>query len=323
LSSNIIDYLRVGSKGARQDINKILAELQDLNAQDPEDAALQERIGLWDSRRLKTSSLELAGAANQISNAGPRRRRTDEFTMEMPTTCQSFPNTVTENGTFTFPAGVEDQGVKYGGRGEFGGTNEYISLSNSVGSDMDLERTSAFSIAAWFKAPTISVIPSIVTKSVGFGDELGYKFYTGSTGRLAFKLSNGSASIAISISTPEVDDSLWNSVVATYSGNSNRSGMKMYINKTLEVTGTALALTGTTINTEATGIGATGAGLNKLTGQLAHVILIKEELTQTWINNYHDFGHYDFSAGNMIFHAPFVGNGEVFGEATTPYCVTS
>jgi len=323
LSSNIIDYLRVGSKGARQDINKILAELQDLNAQDPEDAALQERIALWDSRRKKTSTIQVSGAATQISNAGPRDRRTDEFTMEMPTICQSFPNIVTENGTLTFPAGVEDQGTKYGGRGEFGGTNEYISLSNSVGSDMDLERTSAFSFASWFKAPAIAAITSIVTKSVGFGDELGYKFYTGSTGRLAFKLSNGSASIAVSVSTPEVDNSLWNSVIGTYSGNSNRSGMKLYINKTLEVTGTALALTGTIINTEATGIGATGAGLNKLNGQLAHTILIKEEVNQAWVNAYHDDGHFDFSLGNLIFHTPFVGDAEVFSEATSNYCVSS
>jgi len=323
LSSNIIDFVRAGSKTTRQDINKILAELQDLNAEDPEDAALQERIALWDSRRIKKSTIELAGAANQISNAGPRDRRTDEFTMEMPTTCQSFPNTVTENGTFTFPAGVEDQGVKYGGRGELGGTSEYISISNVVGSDMDLERTSAFSIATWFKASTITVIPSIVTKSVGFADELGYKFYTGSTGRLAFKLSNGSASIAISVSTPEIDDDLWHTAVGTYDGTSNRLGMRLYIDKTLEVTGTSLALTGTIINTESTGIGATGAGSNKLNGQLAHTILIKEELTQAWINAYHDNGHYDFSAGNLIFHTPMVGNAEVLSEATSGYCVSS
>jgi len=328
LSSNIIDYVRAGSKGTRQDINKILAELQDLNAEDPEDAALQERIALWDSKRLKTSSLQVAGPANQISNAGPRQRRTEEYTYEVPTTCDSWPYAPVSNGTFTFPN--KELETIFGGGAGFGGTNEYVSIPNVVATDLNFEHTDAFSIACFFRATTpVTVIPSIVTKSVGFGTEIGWKFYTGSTGRLAFKLADGTNQFFVSVSTPEVDDGLWNSCVATFSGNSNQNGMKLYINKTLEVTGGASAISSTIVNTEATGIGATGAGANKLDGQLAHVIVIKEEVTQAWIDAYHGAlvngtraGHFDFSGGNLVFFAPFVGDTIVLGEGVSGFCAT-
>jgi len=34
-------------------------------------------------------------------------------------------------------------------------------------------------------------------------------------------------------------------------------------------------------------------------------------------------GHFDFSGGNLVFFIPFVGDAEVFGEATSNYCVSS
>jgi len=241
--------------------------------------------------------------------------------MEMPTSCQSFPNVVTTTGSLVFDASTGF--TKYGGGGRFDGSNDFIDLSNIVGSDLDLVKADAFSIGCWIKAPTMSTLPSILTKATGFANEAGYKFYTGSTGRLAFKLSDGTGSLAISVSTPEVDDDVWNSVFATYDGSGNQNGMKLYINKTLEITGGSATISGDITNTETTTIGADSGGTSKLDASLAWLVIIKEELTQSWINAYHDNGHLDFSGGNLIFFVPFVGDAEVFSEATSNYCVSS
>ena len=61
---------------------------------------------------------------------------------------------------------------------------------------------------------------------------------------------------------------------------------------------------------------------NKLTGSLAWTMILKEEVNSTWVTNF-NAGHFDFSAGGLIFFIPFVGDATVFGEATSNYCVSS
>jgi len=323
LSSNIIDFVRAGSKGSRQDINKILAELQDLNAEDPEDAALQERIALWDSRRKKISTIELAGSANQISNAGPRNRSNQEVTHEMPTTCKSFPWTVTNpDNPQLYKHHSAD--TKFAGQVSFPGGSRIV-ISHVANSETDLEHTNAFSIAFFMRATVAasSETRGLFTKS---SDEpitnIGYKVYQDTDDTVAFALDDGTNEFKINSSTTMLGD-VWRGVVCTYSGNSNRSGMKIYIGGSLETTGTASAITSTIKNTLSNVIGW-NANQNSLayTNQLSWLQFIPSEVNSTWVTNF-ETGHFDFSTGVILF-APFIGNDStVSGEGTTPYCVSS
>jgi len=324
LSSNIIDFVRAGSKGTRQDINKILAELQDLNAEDPEDAALQERIALWDSRRKKTSSIEVAGAASQISAAGPRHRRTEEVTMQMPTACQSFPHTVTDFNVFEFPASIGE--TKFGGACIFDGlgSGTHTQINHIAASDLDLERTDSFSIATFVKRGNVAVPDAILYKKDShFVATIGWFFGLTLSGEIRFGMSDGTNQIE-NLSSSDQDDDLWHSAVSTYDGTSNVTGMNMYIDGTLDNNSTVGTTVSTTIkNTVVTSIGApSNPATFLLGGELAWLMIFKEELTSTWVTEF-NAGHFDFSGGNLIFMAPYVGESKVFGEANTPYCVSS
>jgi len=229
LSSNIIDYVRVKQNSNRQDINKILQELLDLNAQDPEDAALQERIALSDGIRKRISTLIEATGADIFEDSGPRDRRSEAITMDYPLTCQTFPHVVTENGTITFAAGVEDSGTRFGGRGTFGGTNEYITLSHIASSDLDLERTDAHSIAFWFKRPNDTSLDGLFGNRSAFGaTDIGISISLSTTGQIVYNICDGTTELQV-VSAADLDDDLWHSVVCTYDGSSNRTGMNVYI----------------------------------------------------------------------------------------------
>jgi len=282
LSSNIIDYLRIGPHTNRQDINKILADLQDLNAQDPEDAALQERVALWDSRRKKTSSIGKSGAVDQ-SISHTRDRRTEEVTMQMPTSCETFPFIDTLNGAPTFPAGVENGGTKFGGRGTFDGSSDYITIANIVGSNLDLERTDSFSIAFCFKRADAGGNELIFAKRDNIDNAaVGYSILINTTGRITFDICDGTNEIKVQ-SSLDKDDDAWHTCVVTYGGASTNTDMNMYIDGSLDngiQNGTTLA--STIINTLVNAIGAESDGGRKLVGSLAWVMILKEEVNSTW-----------------------------------------
>ena len=75
-------------------------------------------------------------------------------------------------------------------------------------------------------------------------------------------------------------------------------------------------------NTDALTIGAESDGGVPFTGSLAWVMILKEKVNTAWASNYNN-GHFDFSGGNLILYVPFIDEETVFGEATTPFCVSS
>jgi len=320
LSSNIIDYIRAGPKTTRQDINKILAELQDINAQDPEDAALQKRIALWDGGRKRTSSVGKSGAADQ-SKSFTRDRRTEEVTMEMPTTCDSSTLTLTEaaSGT-TFSATSSNGGTKYGGRGESDATG-YFTIAN----DALLNVTDALTVATFFFLPSAGAASARIllrhgtTFSTNDGS-WGMEISGAEKLRWKMRTDDGGGSTE-TLASSAISTGAWHSHIGTYLASSNR--MRQYVDGTK--IGGDLTTAGTLV-THANNLGiiASGDGTDKLESGmgLAWVMVLNEEVDQTWVTNYHA-GHFDFSGGNMIFFLPFVGNAELFTEATTNYCVSS
>ena len=181
-------------------------------------------------------------------------------------------NNGTLTGTSKFVQGIfnDDKAFSFNG-------SSRINLANE--GNFDYTQTDPFSVSFWIKLPAVSALTSIVVKSTGNGTESGWKVFTGTTGRLAFRIANGSATFSVSVSLPEIDDDLWHFCVCTYAGLSNQDGMKIYIDNILENTGTTSTITGTVTNDETVALGAHSDGGEELTGLMDDPRIYSKELT--------------------------------------------
>jgi len=152
---------------------------------------------------------------------------------------------------------------------DFDGSS-FIRLANE--SNFDFDRTDEFSIAFWIKQ-SAGGVP--IAKNAG-SSSAGYQvILSGST--FIFRISD-SARNTFDIST-SYTSGVFEHFVLTYDGSSDRSGMKIYKNGSLVVTGTASAISNTILNNDVFGIGARSNGANKLTGQMDDVRIFDLELT--------------------------------------------
>jgi len=141
-----------------------------------------------------------------------------------------------------------------------------IALANESNFDRDINQP--FSIAFWVKS---TVIPSatdiFISKGAAVGSAGYFIAYGLTTGDVQFRIVAGATTHAISSTTP-MDDGIFHHVVATFSGNSNRSDMKIYIDGILETTGTAQAMSGSSLNNDAFTIGAESDGGRVVAGDV-------------------------------------------------------
>jgi len=151
-------------------------------------------------------------------------------------------------------------------------------INMAVEGPFDFDIADAFSVGFSIRAPTITALVGLIVKSLGFVNEIGWKVITGSTGRLAFRVANGSASWIISISVPEIDDNKWHQVLCTKGAVANRDQMKIYFDGVLVGTGTSLAITGSLLNNETVAIGALSGGGDEFTGKIKDVKIWDTEL---------------------------------------------
>jgi hypothetical protein len=114
---------------------------------------------------------------------------------------------------------------------EFDGVNEYIDCSDN--SYLSFERNQTYTLSAWVK--TNSANGSILSKMNASGNFRGYDLYCKSDGVIRAHLihSLNSNEIIVDGST-QIDDGEWHFVVITYNGSSIASGVKIYVDGTLE-----------------------------------------------------------------------------------------
>jgi len=316
--SDISNWVRRTGNSDRDDINKLLGLITPVAFQEPEDAALQERIVVTPATRRRTQTVLTDNF--DITKAETKDTRDEEITFQMPSICESYPFVHTTNGSPTFPA--TSGSTKYGGGMVTDGVSDYISVAHITGSDMDFEHNQVFSMAFFIKTTASGVNEAAVWKGASFGGGgSGYGCFLAASNKMQFRLlSAGAFPNVITAST--INDGLYHSIVATFSGNSNRSGMKIYLDGSLSNTGTATTIVDSIKNTDGLGIGATGTGGSPLPCTIAWVSIFKEELSATWASNF-DAGHLDLSGGNLVTMIPFVGDESEAPEATSTFCVSS
>lgn len=307
MSSNIQNFVRTTANTNRKDINKILEALQDLFAAPIEDEAAHERIAKRKHVKRLTES-HTDGAPTQIITNTPRDKENFDFVRKKPVTVKSYPLIHTSNnfGGVTFP--VKD--TKHAGRIDFDGTG-YITVANQT----RLNITDKLSVAFW-------------ARFVGFTGSSRRVFSKGdgapnpwlaralpSANSIFFRLLVNSTNEDITVTfTPNV----WTHWVVAWDNVSN--SMEVWKDKISQGTNT----TSGNLNTNALnlGIGSRANGTDRLanTDRLAHLTILNNKVSQTWIDNHFD-GLQDTSDGNdEILTIPFIGSEGPKPNATSGLC---
>lgn len=119
---------------------------------------------------------------------------------------------------------------------EYDGVLDYLTMGNVLPTSGS--GSSELSLSCWFKT---SAGGRLITRARATNFLEGYNLFITSSGQLRFYIGqytgNASSSPWIYIRTTSTwDDNNWHNVVLTYSGNQNTSGLKMYIDGSLEST---------------------------------------------------------------------------------------
>jgi hypothetical protein len=152
-----------------------------------------------------------------------------------------------QDGTLTNGATrINDDGLAY----SFDGSNDYLDF----GTVFSFQRTNSFSFSFWMKATneSHSDIKILYSKTDTSGNQPGYSLrLRGDVTDDPFEVQiRSTAANQILIRYPRPNDTDWHHVCVTYSGNSNASGVALYIDGVAQ-TGTTSANTLTTSITNA------------------------------------------------------------------------
>jgi len=140
--------------------------------------------------------------------------------------------------------------------------SSYLTVANE--SNFDFDHTNTFSVSFRFLLGTIASTQGLIVKSNDLTTGLGWKiYYDNSSGFLVFTLADGTTAYSIS-GTTTILANIWYRVVCIYAGTSNRSGMSIYMNDTLETTGTSSTISSTILNNVNVAIGAESDGGSKV-----------------------------------------------------------
>ena len=165
--------------------------------------------------------------------------------------------------------------------------NDYINCGSP--SSLDFERTDAFSISAWVKRVGSGSYQSIVYKANNNSPYNGYAFYIDNNNKVGFNITidytsnNYFGKVCTSVLNTD-----WNNVLITYNGNSNVSGVNIYINgslQTVTTVGTSSDLTGTLSNSIPFNIGARNNTDVFLDGKLSNTQVFNTALPETGSNS--------------------------------------
>lgn len=181
------------------------------------------------------------------------------------------------NGTMT--NGPTPTIGKVGQALRFDGTDDYVSIGNS--STYSFERTDSFSVSLWFYKNIITNPMGLFSKqNTTAGQFTGYNLSIGNgTLQPSFVLESNTSNL-ISVSVPAVSAATWHHIVVTYNGNSNVSGVNIYVDGVSQSLTTASnTLSASIINTVAPQISGRN-GANQLSaGAIDDVRLYNRVLT--------------------------------------------
>jgi len=234
------------------------------------------------------------------------------------TDCGSLQNTATEVcGASVYAAGK----VRCSGT-----TDRAISfacmrhLTISCECDYDFNQDQRFSLATWV-FPTNSSDGILIAKRAALCCSAGYSLHRTST-TVSFQLGESMCKFTVATPVCSVPICMWTHVAAVNDASSNRSGMKIYINGELCVTGASLVINGPIVNNVVLSLGAESDGGNPFTGRLDGTYFFDKELSADEVKALYYEGALEYICGLWDGKAvEFDGcTGHTVVEDTTPAC---
>ena len=153
--------------------------------------------------------------------------------------------------------------------------------------ELNFERNQTYTLSAWVK--TTSTGGSILSKMNTSGDSRGYDVFLKSNGIIRVNLINQLNSNEIIVdSSTQINDGSWHFVVVTYNGSSSASGVKIYIDGSLETLTTIKDTLNKTIQTNVDFLIGSRIGGDYFSGQIDDVRIYYNALSQNeinWLNN--------------------------------------
>lgn len=179
--------------------------------------------------------------------------------------------------------------VVSGGKGalDFDGSNDHVNLGQR--SPFQIDFSSRFSISAWIKTTASS--GGIIGKRV----LAGWYFSIEGANVIGLILQGTSSAIIVTSVASGVSDGNWHHVAATYTGNSNASGISLFVDGRQVSTTTVLnSAIGSMLNAIDTTIGAVTTNQFFLAGQLDDIRIYNRALTAGEVRQLYNVGR-----GNM------------------------
>lgn len=223
MSYDINNYIRRIGNQDRNDINRILEALQEINPSVEQDA-IKEKIALSPEVRERTTSVITGSSASD----SPQRTRDDMSFTRYFTSQPTYPLTHTTTGTLSFPG----TSAKYGGRAVFDGT-QYITIDNH--SQIDLTTDVDAGLIFWFKSEnnTLGTMGIYSKKDYASDANAGFEVYisgnpvpdyysddyestnfdqTTDVEKINVKIGDGSTSVLLSPTATDIFDGNWHSI---------------------------------------------------------------------------------------------------------------
>jgi hypothetical protein len=179
--------------------------------------------------------------------------------------------------------------VVSGGKGalDFDGSNDHVNLGQR--SPFQIDFSSRFSISAWIK--TTATSGGIIGKRV----LAGWYFSIEGANVIGLILQGTSSAIIVTSVASGVSDGNWHQVACTYAGNSNASGISLFVDGRQVSTTTVLnSAVGSLLNAIDTTIGAVTTNQFFLAGQLDDLRIYNRALTAGEVRQLYNVGR-----GNM------------------------
>ena len=147
-----------------------------------------------------------------------------------------------------------------------------ITLDGGVEGDFDNEHTDDFAISLWVNGTSISGNEFLAGKRDGLtSSDIGYSLEFEGNGFFEFTLCDGTTEFIVTSPNIDYRDGFWHNVVATYKGNSDSSGMELWVDAKPAKFGGSSAISSTILNDLFPTLGSDNQSGNQYTGLMDDV----------------------------------------------------
>jgi len=165
---------------------------------------------------------------------------------------------------------------------DFDGSNDYINFGNTN----NFERTDSFSYSFWIKTNSTTNYITIMSKTP-YGSWHGMETFV-FNGKIRFYLIGTGEQLDVS-STSDINTGTWKYVVITYNGNSNASGVKIYVDGVESSSGTG-TLTTSIVNSNNFQVSCRAGAYNCFYGIIDEVAIWNRALSVEEIQEHYNKG---------------------------------